>query len=84
MEYSAPIIHVPSTELSLDQFLSVVRSLDDESRRQVAQTLADTHLDAELAELIADLRSRPPVDISDEEIDAEIHAVRARKRQQSC
>ncbi|MFV9646076.1 MAG: hypothetical protein ACNYWU_09660, partial [Desulfobacterales bacterium] len=54
-----------------------VRQLDDASRIQIAQVLMETEMDANLASLIEKLaKTTPADDVSDEEIEAEIKAVR--------
>ena len=64
-------------ELSLDQFLAVIRELDDSTRVEVARVLAETEMDTQLQNLIERLAQTSPADdIGDAEIQAEIHAVR--------
>jgi DNA-binding transcriptional ArsR family regulator len=71
------VITVPPMELSLDQFLAVIRQLDEPTRVEVARVLAETKMDAELRGLIGQLAQASPADdISDAEIQAEINAVR--------
>jgi len=51
--------------------------LDDASRIQLARVLMETEMDAKLANLIESLaRTSPAGDVSDEDIKAEIKAVR--------
>ena len=64
-------------ELGLEQFLAVIRQLDEPTRVQVARVLAETEMDAELRKLIDQLaHALPADDISDTEIQAEIETVR--------
>ena len=70
-------ITVPNVKMSLDQLLDVVRQLNEAGRARVAQALLDTMMDQELRSLLSELASSPPADdISDEEIQAEVRAVR--------
>ena len=66
-----------TVELTVEQLILAARQLEPEERARLARALADNQLDMELAKLISDLYSLPPVDeITDEEILAEIRAVR--------
>ena len=68
-------------ELGLDQFLAVIRQLDEPTRVEVARVLAETEMDAELRNLIDQLARASPADnVSDAEIQAEIKAVRQEGR----
>jgi hypothetical protein len=70
-------ITIPEVKLTIDQFLKAVRQLDDASRIQLARVLMETEMDAKLANLIESLAKTAPVgDVSDEDIKAEIKAVR--------
>jgi len=70
-------ITIPNVKLSLEQLLMVIRQLDKPSRIQVAQVLAETDMDAKLADLIKRLSEKSPVqDISISDIQAEVKAVR--------
>jgi hypothetical protein len=81
MSPQSKVITVPPMELSLDQFLAVIRQLDEPTRLQVARALAETKMDAELRDLIEQLAQATPADdISDAEIQAEIKAVRQEGR----
>lgn len=81
MSPQSKTITVPPMELSLDQFLAVIRELDEPTRVQVARVLAETELDAEFRNLIEQLAQATPADeISDAEIQAEIRAVRQEGR----
>ena len=77
MSPQSKVITVPPMELGLDQFLAVIRQLDEPTRVEVARVLAETEMDAELRKLIEQLAQASPADdISDAEIQAEIKAVR--------
>lgn len=81
MSPQSKVITVPPMELSLDQFLAVIRELDKPTRVQVAHVLAETEMDAELRTLIEQLAQASPADdISDAEIQAEIETVRREGR----
>jgi hypothetical protein len=77
MKVQSTHITIPEVKLTIDQLLKVVRQLDDASRVQVARVLIETEMDAKLAKLIDSLaKTEPAGDISDEDIKAEIEAVR--------
>ena len=77
MTLQSTVITIPEVKLTVDQLLKVVRQLDDASRIQIAQVLMETEMDANLASLIEKLaKTTPADDVSDEEIEAEIKAVR--------
>jgi hypothetical protein len=64
-------------QLTLEQLIAALRQLAPAEKAQIAKALLDTALNAELAQLISDLYSQPEVtDISDDDILAEIQAVR--------
>ena len=70
--------------LTLDQLLTAIRQLDDSARMQVIRVLLETQSNTEsgLDRLIRHIVEREPADdISDEEIAAEIRAVRLSHRQ---
>jgi hypothetical protein len=72
-------VTIPQVEvqLSVDQLITAAKQLDPGERAKLARALAETDLDVELTRLMVDLYSKPPVDdISDEEILAEIQALR--------
>jgi hypothetical protein len=76
---STATVTIPNiqVQLTVEQLMMAVRQLDPGERAKLARALADTELDTELSQLIAELYSQPPVDdISDDEIQAEIRAVR--------
>jgi len=73
-------VTIPEVQLSLDQLVAAIRQLEPSARSEVAKALMETEMDARMAELIQSLASRPPVDdISDEEIAAEVNAVREQR-----
>ena len=77
MTLQSTVITIPEVKLTVDQLLKVVRQLDDASRIQIARVLMETEMDAKLASLIAKLaKTTPADDVSDENIEAEIKAVR--------
>ena len=76
---STATVTIPNiqVQLTVEQLMMAVRQLDPGERAKLARALADTELDTELSQLIAELYSQPPVDdISDDEVQAEIRAVR--------
>lgn len=80
MNYSSSIT-IPQVTITLDQLISAVRQLEPEARSRLALVLADTELDARLAELIVRLAAKAPSDdVSDADIDAEIGATRQNRR----
>ncbi len=81
MSPQSKTITVPPMELSLDQFLAIIRQLDEPARVQVARILAETGMDAELRDLIEQLaQTLPADDVGDMEIQAEINALRREGR----
>ena len=81
MSPQSKIITVPPMELSLDQFLAVIRQLDEPTRAEVARVLVESKMDAELRGLIEQLAQASPADdISDAEIQAGVRAVRQEGR----
>jgi hypothetical protein len=70
-------ITIPEVKLTIDELFKVVRQLDDSSRSRLARVLMETEMDAKLHKLIENLAKTAPVsDISDNDIEAEIKAVR--------
>ena len=68
---------VPSVTLTLDQLLAAVRQLDERGLHQVASVVLEKAHDAALTSLMLRLAGRESVgDISDEELAAEVRAVR--------
>ena len=77
MTLQSTVITIPDIKLTIDQFLKTIRQLDKTTRIQVALVLLETEMDARLASLIEQLAETSPADdISDEDIEAEIKAVR--------
>ncbi len=74
-------VTIPNVTLTMDQLLTAVRQLDEPARRQIAQVLIETQMDAKLSRLIKQLAQRPPADdLSDADIQAEIEIVRQSNR----
>ncbi len=76
---TASFVTIPNinVQLTVDQLVTVVRQLEPGERARIAKALTDVELDLELAQLITELYSQPPVTtISDADILAEIRAVR--------
>ena len=77
MTLQTTVITIPEVKLTVDQLFKVVRQLDDASRIQLARVLMETEMDSKLASLIEKLAKTTPADgVSDEDIEAEIKAVR--------
>ena len=80
-DMSSSTITIPNikVQLTVDQLLAAVRQLEPLDRARVARAITDSELDTELAQLIAELYSQPPVtEISDDDILTEIRVVRQR------
>jgi hypothetical protein len=76
------MVTIPNIQLTLDQVLIAVRQLEPDGRQKVAQLLLTEAMDEKFQKLIARLAETPPVtDMSDDDINAEIRAVRAARRQ---
>ncbi len=70
-------ITIPNVQLTIDQLVAVVRHLEPHERAKVAQALLADEMDVRLAQLIKRLANKIPVtDITDEDINAEVTAVR--------
>jgi hypothetical protein len=81
-EMSTATVTIPNikVELTVEQLIAAVCQLEPDERARLAKALAETEMDIELARLIAELYKQPPIDdISDDEIEAEIRAVRQRR-----
>ena len=77
MSLQSTVIRIPEVKLTVDQLHKVVRQLDHATRIQLARVLMETEMDAKLASLIEKLaKTTPADDVSDEDIEAEIKAVR--------
>ena len=73
----ATIVTIPNIQLTLEQLIAAVRQLDPNARSEVAQALLTEDMDERFAQLISRLADKPPVtDITDDDINAEIRAVR--------
>lgn len=74
-------ITLPNVRLDLDDLLAVIESLDEPSRARIAQTLADSEMEARFKNLIEQLGARvPPEGITDADIDREVQVVRGTAR----
>ncbi|MGB3295224.1 MAG: hypothetical protein WBB01_19755 [Phormidesmis sp.] len=70
-----------SVPITLEQLILAVQNLQPEERTQVARALIQSALASELTALIQELYTDPPADdVSDEDITAEIKAVRQQPR----
>ena len=70
-----------SVPITLDQLILAVQNLQPEERMQVARALVQSELASDLSALIQELyASAPADDISDDEIMAEVQAVRQQPR----
>ncbi|BAY48110.1 hypothetical protein SAMD00079811_57290 [Scytonema sp. HK-05] len=71
-----------SIPITLEQLITAVQQLQPEERAQVARALVEVGLRSDLTALIQELYAQPPVDdITDDEIMAEIKAVRQQSHQ---
>ena len=78
---SMKTVHIPDVQLSLDELIGVVRSLEPEDRSKIAHALLDEEMDERFTKLIERLAKKSfPTDITDEEINEEIRIVRERNR----
>jgi hypothetical protein len=59
MSPQSRVVTVPPMELSLDQFLGVIRQLDKPTRIEVARVLAETEMDTQLRGMIEQLANTP-------------------------
>jgi hypothetical protein len=81
MSPQSRVVTVPPMELSLDQFLAVIRQLDEPARVEVARVLAETEMNSQFQGLIEQLAQHSPGDdISDSDIQTEIDAVRKKAK----
>jgi hypothetical protein len=70
-----------NVHLTVDQLVVAVRQLEPEGRAKIAQALLSKDMDERLSKLIQRLAKKPPVtDISDEDINEEVRAVRRARR----
>jgi hypothetical protein len=71
-----------SIPITLEQLITVVQQLQPEEQSQVATALVQVGLRSDLSALIHELYAQPPVeDITDDDIMAEIKAVRQQSPQ---
>jgi hypothetical protein len=71
-----------SIPITLEQLITVVQQLQPDERSQVATALVQVGLRSDLSALIHELYAHPPVeDITDDDIMAEIKAVRQQSPQ---
>ncbi|MFP4413742.1 hypothetical protein [Coleofasciculus sp.] len=71
-----------SIPITLEQLIAAVQQLQPEERAKVAQALIQVDLCSDLTALIQELYAEPPVeDITDDEIMAEVKAVRQTSHQ---
>jgi hypothetical protein len=73
-------VTIPNVELhiTIEQLIAAVNQLEPSEQSKVARALADSKLDAELSNLIAELYTQPEVpEISDQDILDEVRAVRS-------
>lgn len=71
-----------SIPITLEQLITAVQQLQPDERTQVATALIQVGLRSDLTALIHELYAQPPVeDITDDEIMAEIKAVRQQSQQ---
>jgi hypothetical protein len=76
---AADMISIPIT---LEQLITAVQQLQPDERAQVARALIQVDLHSDLTALIQELYAQPSVDdITDDNILAEIKAVRQQSRQ---
>lgn len=74
---STEMVTIPDVQLTLDQLITAVRQLEPDARNKVAQALLSDEMDERLRRLIERLANKRPVDdITDDDINAEIRAVR--------
>ncbi|MBK9053020.1 MAG: hypothetical protein IPL78_19545 [Chloroflexi bacterium] len=73
-------ITIPNVQLTIDQLVAVIRRLEPETRNKVAKALLAEEMDERLTDLIQSLANKPPVtDMTDEEINEEVRAVRRQR-----
>jgi hypothetical protein len=73
-------ITIPNVQLTIDQLVAVIRRLEPEARNKVAKALLAEEMDERFTDLIQSLANKPPVtDMTDEEINEEVRAVRRQR-----
>jgi hypothetical protein len=71
-----------SIPITLEQLITAVQQLQPDERAQLARALVQAELRSDLTALIQELYAQPPVDsITDDDIMAEIKAVRQQSQQ---
>jgi hypothetical protein len=71
-----------SIPITLEQLITAVQQLQPNEREQIANALVQAGLRSDLTALIQELYAQPPVDdITDDDIMAEIKAVRQQSQQ---
>jgi altronate dehydratase len=81
LESSVMATDMISIPITLEQLIRAVQQLQPDEREQVAIALLQVGLRSDLASLIQELYAQPSVeDITDDDIRAEIQAVRQRSR----
>ena len=71
-----------SVPITLEQLIQAVRQLEPEERAQVANALVELDLRSDLTALLEELYAQPPADdVTDDDIMAEIEAVRKQPHQ---
>jgi len=71
-----------SIPITLEQLITAVQQLQPDERAQIARALVQAGLRSNLTALIQELYAQPPVDdIADDDIMAEIKAVRQQSQQ---
>ena len=77
---STNTVLVPNVQLTLEQLIAAVRQLEPDARSKIAQALLADDMDERFAQLIKRLSNkRPATDISDEEINEAVYAVRGQR-----
>lgn len=71
-----------SVPITLEQLIQAVRQLEPDDRALVANALVELDLRSDLTALLTELYTQPPVDeVTDDDIMAEVKAVRQQPRQ---
>ncbi len=74
--------YMVSIPITLEQLITAVQQLQPDERAQVARALVQVDLRSDLRALIQELYAQPPIDdITDDNIIAEIKAVRQQSHQ---
>jgi hypothetical protein len=79
---STMVTAVVSIPITLEQLITAVQQLQPDERAQLARALVQAELRSDLTALIQELYAQPPVNsITDDDIVAEIKAVRQQSQQ---